>query len=68
MDHWLSSALLPLLPAVPPTLTPEVVRDPATPALLSKFDLGTALHVRGTLPINRLTTTINQTINQPICR
>lgn len=45
MDHWLSS-VPPLLLAAPPALTPEVVRDPATPALLSKFDLGTFLHVK----------------------
>lgn len=66
MDHWLSSAPLPLLPAVPPTLMPEVVRDPATLGLLSKFDLGIALRLEGSPPINCLITITNQRINQAI--
>ena len=47
MDHCPSSELL---PAVPPTRPPELLRDPATPDLLSRLDLSICMYVGGTLP------------------
>ena len=65
MDHWLSS-MLPLLPLVAATLPPEVLRDPATPDLLSKVDLDTILYVADTLTISQMVNgLIGRIPNQP---
>ena len=51
MDHW--SSAVPLPPLAAATLPPEVLRGPAAPDLISKFDLETILHVKDTLALNQ---------------